>query len=415
MFERFRRAVASLESVARELEPGCLDGRDAAALVELAARGERLCASIKAMAARRVAETKVWRAEGHRSAQNWLAEKTGETVGAAAKALDTARRLDELPETAAAFRAGELSETQAHEITDAAAADPSAERALLDAARESSVKGLRDRCRQVRAGAEADDAAWARRLHDTRRLSRWTDPDGAYRADIRLAPDAGARLDAALEAHVERIFADARRAERRESREAYAADALVALATEGPCKPVEVKLNVDSAPLANGHAKPGERCELAGIGPIPVTVARKLVEDSLVSLIVQDGDEVVAASRATRTIPAKLRRAVESRYPTCGAKSCANDRFLQIDHVHALADGGLTEDGNLWRLCPHHHALKTHRAWKVIGTTHDWDLVPPDHPDPPWRPPPPPPPRSTRRTPVPANGVAPRPDAPTRS
>lgn len=42
----------------------------------------------------------------------------------------------------------------------------------------------------------------------------------------------------------------------------------------------------------------------------------------------------------------------------------------------ALADGGLTTDDNLWRLCPHHHALKTHGGWKVVGTTHNWDLVP---------------------------------------
>ena len=388
MFEQVRRAVGSLESLARELEPRCLDGRDAAALVELAARGERICASLKSLAARRVDETRVWRDEGHRSAGHWLAEKSGETVGAATRALETARALDDLPETDAAFRAGDLSETQAHEITDAAGADPGVERDLLDAARGTSVKGLRDRCRQVRAGAEADDRAWARRLHNTRRVRRWTDPDSAYRADVRLAPDAGARFDAALEGHLERIFAEAHRAGRREPREAYAADALVALATEGPCKPVEVKLNVDSAPLANGHTNPGERCEIVGMGPIPVTVARKLVEDARVSLIVKDGDDVVAASRATRTIPAKLRRSAEARYPTCGVKSCANDRFLQIDHVQALGDGGLTDDDNLWRLCSHHHDLKTYCDWKVVGTTHDWDLVLPDHPDPPWRPPP---------------------------
>jgi hypothetical protein len=392
VFSRVRSAVSSLQAAARELDPACLDGHDAAALVELAARGERICASIRALAARRVDETKVWRDEGHRSAQNWLAEKTGDTVGAAGRALDTARRLDALPETAAAFRAGELSEAQAHEITDAAGSDPGAERDLLDTARSSSMKGLRDRCREVRAGAEADDREWARRLHDRRRVRRWTDPDGSYRADVRLAPDAGARFDAALEAHVQRVFADARAAGRREPREAYAADALVALATEGPCKPVEIKLNVDSAPLVNGHARAGERCEIVGIGPVPVTIARKLVEDSLVSLIVREGTDVVAATRAARTIPAKLRRAVEARYPSCGVSGCANDRFLQIDHVQGLAEGGLTDEANLWRLCSHHHALKTYRGWKVIGTVHNWDLVPPDHPDPPWRSPPPPPP-----------------------
>ncbi len=58
----------------------------------------------------------MWRDAGHRSAAHWVAETTGETVGAAARTLETARALEELPETDAAFRAGGLSETQACEI-----------------------------------------------------------------------------------------------------------------------------------------------------------------------------------------------------------------------------------------------------------------------------------------------------------
>jgi hypothetical protein len=46
--------------------------------------------------------------------------------------------------------------------------------------------------------------------------------------------------------------------------------ALVVLATEGPCKPVEVHVVADSALLAR-HTEPGERCEIRGIGPVPVT------------------------------------------------------------------------------------------------------------------------------------------------
>jgi len=35
MFEQVRHSIDTLESVARELDPRCLDGRDAAALVDL--------------------------------------------------------------------------------------------------------------------------------------------------------------------------------------------------------------------------------------------------------------------------------------------------------------------------------------------------------------------------------------------
>ena len=91
-----------------------------------------------------------------------------------------------------------------------------------------------------------------------------------------------------------------------------------------------------------------------------------------------------SASGSSPRRSARRERAAEARYPTCGVRGCANDRFLQTDHVVALADGGLTEDGNLWRLCTFHHDKKTYAGWKVVGTTHNWNLVPPDNdPDPP--------------------------------
>jgi Domain of unknown function (DUF222)/HNH endonuclease len=383
VLEEVRSSVAALETVARELDPGRFDGHDAAELLETFARGERVCAAAKALLARRVEETKVWREGGHRSAAHWVAAATGETVAAATRTLETARALEQLPETDAAFRAGRLSGTQAAEITAAAVADPRAEAALLHTAAETSVKGLRGECRQVRAGAEEDDRAWARRLHVERKGHEWTDPDGAYCLSARMAPDAGARFSSAWNAHIDRIFREARRAGLREPRAAYAADALVALATDGPCKPIEVQLITASAPIERGHTEAGERCEITGIGPVPVTTARALLNDARVSVMAANGDDITSVSSPKRTIPAKLRRALEARYPTCGVKGCANDRFLEIDHVIPLAEGGRTEIANSWRICPHHHVLKTYFGWKVVGESGNWDLVPPDDPDPP--------------------------------
>jgi hypothetical protein len=377
VFDDVRGAIDSLERMARGLDADCLDGSDAAELVAVATRGERICAALKTVGARRVEKAGTWKASGQRSAAHWIAEHTGETVGAATQTLETARRLEELSATDEAFRAGELSATQASEIASAAEADPHAETELLATAAETSVKGLRDKCRQVRAGAEADDLAWARRLHTRRRFSDWTSPDGAYCFSGQLAPDAGARFRSALQPHIDRIFRDARKAGRREPRAAYAADALVALATEGPCRPTECKVTVESAALARGHTEPGERCEIDGIGPVPVTTARGLLDDAAISVLVKDGDDITAVTRKDRTIPAKIRRALEAKYPVCGVKSCANDQFLEIDHVQALQDGGVTALYNLWRICKHHHILKTLFGWIVTGDGADRDLVPP--------------------------------------
>ena len=140
---------------------------------------------------------------------------------------------------------------------------------------------------------------------------------------------------------------------------------------------------IDYAALRRGHATAGERCELAGVGPVPVSTARKLLDDASVTLMVRDGDAITAVSRPTRTIPVKLRRALEARFPTCGAPSCANDRALEIDHVVPIEDGGPTSLDNTWRLCRHHHMLKTHRGWHVTGPPGHWDLTAPDDPDPP--------------------------------
>ena len=373
----FAQVLGKLEQISQELIPGTLEAQRAVELFNDAARAERLCTAIKSRLARRVEETKVWRDSGHRSAAHWVAEATGATVGAAARTLETARALEQLPETDAAFRAGQLSDVQAAEITSTAVADPSAEAELLEAAGTTGVKGLRDRCREVRAGAEGDDQAWARRLHLSRRAHEWTDPDGAYRIEARLAPDAGARFSSAWKAHTDRIFCDARRAGRREPHAAYAADALVALASEGPCKPVEVRVTVDSAALSRGHIENGERCEIDRVGPVRVTRARALLDDASIAVLVRDGDDITAVSSPKRTVPTKLRRALEARYTTCGVKGCANDQFLEIDHIVPVAEHGCTEVANLWRICTHHHDLKTYFGWRVVGENGDRDLVPP--------------------------------------
>ena len=108
-----------------------------------------------------------------------------------------------------------------------------------------------------------------------------------------------------------------------------------------------------------------------------MTIARSLLDDAAVTVMTKTGDDVTAVSRPSRTIPAKLRRALESRYPACGVKGCANDQFLEIDHVVPLEQHGRTELANLWRLCSHHHRLKTYAGWKVVGRNGTRDLVPP--------------------------------------
>ena len=112
-------------------------------------------------------------------------------------------------------------------------------------------------------------------------------------------------------------------------------------------------------------------------------VAKAMLNDASVTVMLREGDEITAVSSPKRTIPAKLRRSLETRYPTCGVTTCANDQLLQIDHVVPLEDGGETNVHNTWRICSHRHFLKTYAGWRVSGEPGNWDLVPPDGPDPP--------------------------------
>jgi Domain of unknown function (DUF222) len=382
MFGKVRNAVETLKSTARALDPICIGGNEAAALFDAVSEGERVCGAMKALLARRIEETKVWRESGHRSAAHWVAEATGETVGAATRTLETARALEQLPATDAAFRAGQLSETQAAEIGDGGRRSRRRVRVVGDGGidePDGAARPMSGGARRRRGGRQGVGAAVARPAQSARvdRSGRRVSPDG------QMTPDAGARFSLAWRAHVDRIFRDARRAGRREPRAAYAADALVALASEGPCKPVEVQLIANSTPIVRGHTEAGERCEITGVGPVPVTTARALLNDASVTVLTSDGGQITAVSSPKRTIPIKLRRALEARYPTCGVKGCANDQFLEMDHVVPLAQGGRTEIGNTWRICTHHHHLKTYLGWKVVGEPGNWDLVPPDDPDPP--------------------------------
>jgi hypothetical protein len=200
VFEQVRQAIERLRCVVRELGPSRLDGAQARRLVEALAGLERLAAAGKAIAMRRVDETRSWAGDGaHRDAATWLASTTGTTVGQARATVETATRLEDLPETEAALRAGALSAVQANEVAAAAAVDPAAEHSLLESARRDGVKGLKDRCARVKAAACPDEDARYESIRQRRSVRSWQDPDGTGRIDVRGPVDATARVMAALE------------------------------------------------------------------------------------------------------------------------------------------------------------------------------------------------------------------------
>jgi 5-methylcytosine-specific restriction endonuclease McrA len=139
-----------------------------------------------------------------------------------------------------------------------------------------------------------------------------------------------------------------------------------------------VHVRVDHAALLRGHVESREVCELPGIGPIPVEVARSLAVDSILSVLVTDGVDVTTVAHAGRTIPAALRRALLERDQHCAVPGCDVREALEIDHIRPVGQGGETTLANLVCLCHWHHYLKTHQGHAIERSVGGWRWLAPD-------------------------------------
>lgn len=63
----------------------------------------------------------------------------------------------------------------------------------------------------------------------------------------------------------------------------------------------------------------------------------------------------------------------------CVVPGCGKRLGLENDHCDVdYADGGATELSNMARLCPEHHAMKTHGGWKIQRKAGHWKWLQPD-------------------------------------
>jgi hypothetical protein len=298
-------------------------------------------------------------------------------VGQAGEAIDTARRLSQLPGVAAAARSGELSAQQAAAIAGACGADPGAEPRLLEKARTSSLGELRDECARTRAAADPDPEARRKAIHDERYLRGHTDAEGAWHLHMRDNPEVGAEILAALGPIRDRLFKAARAEGRHEPAEAYAADALAELARGGVAASgaraarsrAKVIARVDLLALLRGRPVEGELCELAGFGPVAASAIRDLIEtgDPFLAAVVTKGEQVVGVAHLGRRASAAQQTALEWLYPSCAVEGCASAAFLENDHCVDWSASHVTVLDLLDRLCSHHHDLKTIDNWALVA------------------------------------------------
>ena len=436
MRARLEGALALLSILVAELEPGRLGGADARELYASFSRVERLSMAAKTLLAPRIDESGIWKEGGHRDASALLAAVEGVPTGQARSTLELGQRLEELPGTEEAVRAGRLSRQKAAELAGAASLDPATEDTLLKSAEDEPFFTFRDRCRRARAAAsQADPMAAVRKAHKERSFTSWNDPDGTFHFKGSDTPDRGARIQATIDAAAAAIRKEAKKAgtdEATEPHRALCADAFFALCSrsaggtgsggggsgtyrsagggagvngvdfdadpEGEIEAEEnggdadgvtdngsapgpldldaivnrpptcaVSILVDLEALVRGTVEVDERCEIVGVGPIPVPLARSMLTDSFLKFLIMDGEEIHSVSHMGRTINARLRTAIAYRdQARCVVPGCGARHRLEFDHVNPVNNLGPTELDNLALLCHFHHHLKTDQGWELI-------------------------------------------------
>ncbi|MBV8430423.1 MAG: DUF222 domain-containing protein [Solirubrobacterales bacterium] len=311
-----------------------------------------------------------WAEWGAKSCAQWLCWRCSIGRVTAREHVRVARRLQELPLVREAFATGELTYCKVRAISRVATEET--EPQLVELARHATGAQV-EKLARLYGGVLAATTESAQELHERRSLTHSWNDDGSLAIQVRLSPDDGALVLAALKAaeaesaSSEDALSEGASAEAPVTGDTVAvrrADALVSLArsslAEAPTSTAdgeacEVVVHVDVETLA--HERVQERCEIAG-GPAiaPETLRRLGCDGSVVRIIEREG-RPLSVGRRKRTVPAPLRRALRSRDGGCRFPGCTHKQFLHAHHIQHWARGGPTKLDNLVQLCSYHHRL----------------------------------------------------------
>jgi hypothetical protein len=238
------------------------------------------------------------------------------------------------------------------------------------------MSGLRDACLAAKTAA-IDAEEQHRRIQASRRVRQGRDADGAFVLHVRTTPESGTVIAAAIGHFADDAFRAARRTGRREPAEAYAADGLEAMARAAMSggagakrasggSDAKVIVRVDHAALRRGRAEAGEVCEIAGVGPVPVGAAGRLLDDgAFLAAVVTKGEDVVEVAHLGRRFTASQRTALQWRDPVCAVAGCGRSARLELDHRTGWAVTRRTAVSDADRLCSYHHGLKSRMGWQL--------------------------------------------------
>jgi hypothetical protein len=315
-----------------------------------------------------------------KSCAHWLNWKCGIDLGAAREKVRVARALETLPAIRETFRRGELSYSKVRAMTRVAT--PDNETYLLMIAQHGTAAHVEQAVRAYRRVGRIEAAERANAAHE-RRSCRWHyDDDGMLVLEARLPAEAGAQVVEALAAAMDDLDDAGNDVSAATSEPGYArgeaigarrADGLAHLAGQflvhgargaNGAGRFQVVLHVDQAAL-RGDDEHG-RCAIAhGPDVAPDTARRIACDAALVALREGPQGQPLDVGRRTRSVPAAMRRALESRDRGCRFPGCTCRRYVDAHHVEHWADGGRTSSDNLVLLCRRHHRLVHEGGFRV--------------------------------------------------
>ena len=311
-----------------------------------------------------------WRAEGYFSAASALRHACHLSQGVARAHVELARKLEDLPEVAAAFGDGEISARHATVIADAytperAAAIGEVETALVDYARETTPQDLGRVVRYVTDALDGDDGAAADEAeHERRACYVARTLRGVF--DLKANCDAYSAefVETALNAEMARDLRahDSRRTSQRRL------DALVNICRRdldrgdgGESHGVRPHVSAvihryETAPAA-ADLVARARAERHHNGRLSQTMVELLACDCNLSRIITAGrSEILDVGRATPTVTPAQWKALVARDGHCQAPGCNRPPSdCQAHHIRHWIHGGPTDLENLRLLCRHHH------------------------------------------------------------
>ncbi len=381
--EKLRVGVQAVSACVRDADGETLGD----ALIQIREAGIDPLEAVFATGVRRFDKSGEYKADGALSLTAWLRWKCKLSGGAAMERVEIARQLEKLPQTHAAFASGDVGYQHVAVLARAAehvgaTAVRKEEGALLQAAQTMDpgqfttvAKNFEHRVDAAGALAEANHAYQRRYFHISEPV------DGLVRLDGMLDAEGGATLRTALQPFMQPVKDDARSYGQR------CAEALVELGGHGgsgskrdgagPRPQLIVRASLDT--LAGIKGAPAG--ELEGGGTVPAETVQRIACDSAVSRITGQTELEHELNRASRTLPAPTRRALEARDRHCVFPGCTRPlNWCDGHHMVWWTRGGETALPNLALLCRPHHRMVHEEGW-VLERTKDgnWKAKPPLH------------------------------------